>query len=567
MTADDAISMPRDLLEALVVAQSEQVAAQEKRIQAMLVDAATESDRLATKDERIAALEGEKAELLIKLQQTRQAIFGPSSERTPRDTEPAPETLLGIPAASEQAQEPPTAPPETETITYQRKKRGPGHGRNPVSREIRVVEVIIPATPEERIGPNGETLVFRDYEISERVDLNPHQLIRLVYKRERLGLPDTRETVFTAALPNCLIPKGKATDRFIHEILIRKFLLGLPLYRQAMDLNLQGAQINDSWLVDCVRGAAAHYRPIAVAIRDQVLANRYLQADETPILQQTDTGIRTGYFWVWLAGGQVHFHYGTSRSQGEVETVLGMKEDGTWERGALIGYLMCDGYAGYNPVFTPGRVIRVACWAHVRRKFHALRKTDRNAAALVVVIDELARIERTLTQDIEKQRLDEQAGYALRVERRKAQAKPILEAIAATLTRLAPHYSDKSAMRLAINYAQTLWESLIVYIEVGELPLDNNGAERAIRPIAVGRKAFLFVGSEDGGEWAATFYSIMESCRMQRINPRRYLAYVTPLLVGKDPPVAASLTPKALQLRLTRDWIPERDEPKDPFEK
>jgi hypothetical protein len=244
-----------------------------------------------------------------------------------------------------------------------------------------------------------------------------------------------------------------------------------------------------------------------------------------------------------------------------------MKEDGTWERGALIGYLMCDGYAGYNPVFTPGRVIRVACWAHVRRKFHALRKTDRNAAALVVVIDELARIERTLTQDIEKQRLDEQAGYALRVERRKAQAKPILEAIAATLTRLAPHYSDKSAMRLAINYAQTLWESLIVYIEVGELPLDNNGAERAIRPIAVGRKAFLFVGSEDGGEWAATFYSIMESCRMQRINPRRYLAYVTPLLVGKDPPVAASLTPKALQLRLTRDWIPERDEPKDPFEK
>ena len=143
----------------------------------------------------------------------------------------------------------------------------------------------------------------------------------------------------------------------------------------------------------------------------------------------------------------------------------------------------------------------------------------------------------------------------------------MLVTIKATLERLATLYTDKSAMRLAINYALTLWESLIIYIDVGELPLDNNGAERAIRPIAVGRKAFLFVGSEDGGAWAATFYSIMESCRMQRINPRRYLAYVTPLLAGKKPPPAASLTPKALQARLTRDWIPERDEPKDPFAK
>lgn len=552
MTTDDALSMPHERLAALVVALSE--------------------DAIA-KDERIAALEGEKAELQLKLQQTRQALFGPSSERTVHENAPSTATtLLGIPADSEQPPAASTQLPETETetVTYQRKKRAPGatgHGRTPVSREIRVVEVIIPATAAERIGPGGETLVFRDYEVTERIDLDPHQLIRLVYKRERLGLPDTRETVFTAALPDCLTPKGKATDRFIHEILVRKFLLGLPLYRQAMDLNLQGAQINDAWMGDCVRAAATFYSPVALAIRDQVLANRYVQADETPILQQTDTGIRTGYFWVWLGGGQVHFHYGTGRSQDEVNAVLGITDDGTWERGALIGYLLCDGYAGYNPAFASGRVIRVACWAHVRRKFYALRKTDRNAAALLALIDQLFRIERTLTLDIEQKKLNEPAGYALRVERRIAQARPLLTTIKETLERLAPLYTDKSAMRLAINYALTLWESLIVYVEVGELPLDNNGAERAIRPIAVGRKAFLFVGSEDGGDWAATFYSIMESCRLQRINPRRYLAYVTPLLVGKNPPIAASLTPKALQTRLTRDWIPKRDEPKGPLAK
>ena len=559
MTADDALSMPHERLAALVVELSIQVEELSGKV------AATTED-LSSRDERIAALEGEKAELQLKLQQTRQALFGPSSERTVHENAPSTATtLLGIPADSEQPPAASTQLPETETVTYQRKKRAPGatgHGRTPVSREIRVVEVIIPATAAERIGPGGETLVFRDYEVTERIDLDPHQLIRLVYKRERLGLPDTRETVFTAALPDCLTPKGKATDRFIHEILVRKFLLGLPLYRQAMDLNLQGAQINDAWLGDCVRAAAAFYSPIALAIRDQVLANRYVQADETPILQQTDTGIRTGYFWVWLGGGQVHFHYGTGRSQDEVNAVLGITDDGTWERGALIGYLLCDGYAGYNPIFNPGRVIRVACWAHVRRKFYALRKTDRNAAALLALIDQLFRIERTLTLDIEQKKLNEPAGYALRVERRIAQARPLLTTIKETLERLAPLYTDKSAMRLAINYALTLWESLLVYVEVGELPLDNNGAERAIRPIAVGRKAFLFVGSEDGGDWAATFYSIMESCRLQRINPRRYLAYVTPLLVGKNPPIAASLTPKALQTRLTRDWIPERDDPK-----
>ena len=563
MTADDVLSIPRDRLEALVVALSEQVTAQENLL-------ATLSGQVATNIERIAALEGEKAELQIKLQQTQRALFGPSTERTSRAKTPDANTLLGIPAKTEEPPATPAEPAEKITITYQRAKRGAGakgHGRTPVSREIRVVEVIIPATPEERIGPNGEQLVFRDYEITERVDLSPHQLIRLVYKRERLGLPDTRESVFTAALPDCLVPKGKATDRFIHEILIRKFLLGLPLFRQAMDLNLQGAQINDAWLGDCVRAAAAHYSPIALAIRDQVLANRFIQADETPILQQTDTGIRTGYFWVWLAGGQVHFHYGIGRSQDEVHAVLGIHDDGTWERGALIGYLQCDGYAGYNPVFASARVIRIGCWSHARRKFYDLRKSDRNAAALVTQIDQLFRIERTLTLDIDKRQLDEQAGCALRVERRIAQARPVLTTIKATLERLAPLYTDRSAMRLAINYALTFWESLIAYVEVGEIPLDNNGAERAIRPIAVGRKAYLFVGSEDGGAWAATFYSIMESCRMQRVNPRRYLAYVTPLLVGRDPPPAASLTPKALQARLTREWVPERDEPKDPFAK
>jgi transposase len=529
MTADDVTAVPRDRLEALVVAQAQQ---------------------LATSIERIAALEGEKAELELKLQQALRTLYGPSSEKTKPADQPDADSLLGLPVHTET--EAPAAP-ETETITYQRKKgsRAPGskgHGRNPISRELRPVEIIIPATPEQRIGPNGETLVLTGYEISEKLDLIPMELIRLIIKRERYGFADTRQSLFTAAVPSCLTPKGKATDAFIHESLIRKFFLGLPLYRQAMDFNSYGAQINDSWLVDCVRAAAQHYRPIARAIRNQVLSNRFLQADETPIRQQTDTGIHTSYFWVWLGGGQTYFHFGTSRGQDEVAAVLGITDEATpWERGALIGYLVCDGYAGYNPVFTPKKVLRVACWAHVRRKFYDIRKSDRNAANLVLEIDKLFRIERHATAEINDQQLDEAAASALRVQRRQTLARPIIDDLKKTIERLTPLYAEGGRMREALNYASNFWDSLIVYIDIGELPLDNNAAERAIRPIAVGRKAYLFVGSEDGGEWAAIFYSIIESCKMQKIDPRKYLAHVTPLLIGESPPPADTLTPLALR--------------------
>jgi len=539
MTADEIASIPRKSLEALVLEQAQQIG--------------DHSQQLASKEERIAALEGEKAELELKLQQALRALYGRSSEKSKKPDPPVEKTLLGIPAQSEEA---PATPPETETITYERQKRTgtKGHGRNPVSPLLEVRTTIIHAEPHERIGPNGEALVVVGYEDSVKLDLSPATLIRHIFRRERLGLPDTREPVITASMPPCLTPKGKATDAFIHEIIILKFYLGIPLYRQAMDMNNRDAQINESWMVDCVRNAANHYRAIAEAIKVQVLSQPFLQADETPIRQQTDTGIALAYFWVWLAGNQVYFHFGTGRSQDEVFTVLGLAEDGSLPPESILGYLQCDGYAGYNPVFTPptSNVIRVGCWSHGRRPFFELKTNDRNAAQMVLLIDELFRIERHATKDIKKQGLDKPAADALRLQRRQAEAVPQLAIILAAVQRLTPIYSEKSRMRAALNYLTNQWETLTVYTTRGEIPLDNNAAERAIRPIAIGRKNYLFVGSEDGGEWAAIFYSIIESCRLQQIEPRRYLAHVTPLLVGGNPPPASSLTPVALHDLLSK---------------
>jgi len=518
-----------------------------------VVEVAAQREKTAqlTRDELIelvAALEAENADLDGKLQYALKALHGPSSERTKRQDDPGQEQLFGLPTAQE------PEPVATEHITYERDKTKPttGHGRQQVSRELRAVEKIIPVAESDKIGPDGEPLVLTGYEISEKLDLIPEEIVRLVIKRERYGVKATRETVVTAAVEPCLVPKGKATDAFIHEIIVRKYLLGLPLYRQASDLNSRGAEVNDSWLVDCVKHAADHYRPIAEAIRDQVLNNPFVHADETPIRQQTGDGVKTGYFWCWLAGGQVFFHYGGSRGQCEVARVFGMTDDDQRERGEWIGFLICDGYAGYNALIAQGGIIRVACWAHLRRKFKDLDDTDRNAAALVERINDAFRVDRETRKQIEKQRLTPEAAAKLHQEHRQHYALPIIADIRTRMTRLAPLYTPASRMRKAIEYANHLWQALTVYLTDGRLPMDNNAAERAIRPLVIGRKNYLFVGSEDGGEWAAICYSIIESCRMQKIDPRRYLTQVTPLLVSGNKDYAR-LTPTAMkdQLRTT----------------
>lgn len=514
----------------------------------------------------LSAMKVELTEVQAKLDYVLKKAFAPTSEKRPyAEQDGVQQSFFGVPV-----QEVTEAHPEKTTIPeHEREKAKPkGHGRQEVSRELPAEEQIIPAAEADKIGPNGETLVLLGYEVSEKIDIVPGVLRRLIIKREKFGLADTRETLHIAPVPTALIPKGKATDALVLDVILNKFHLGLPLHRQLMDLNHRGAHLSDSFLSDLIKQAAPVFRPIYEALLKQVLANRVVYADETPIRQlipaaqanpnEPERRVRTGYFWAWIGGNQFYLHYGKTRSQDEVRTVLGIPAEGEWDPDGLIGFLVTDGYAGYNPAVTnpdpdqPPPIQRVACWAHVRRRFlECSERGDTNATQILTLINELFRIERGTRKDIDKQKLSDEAAAALRHERRQQGSAPVIVAIQKLIDQLTPLYAPSRDLAKHLAYTRNLWNALTLFLQHHDLPLDNNTAERALRPVVVGRKNWLFVGSEDAGEWAAIFFSLIESCRMQKIDPRRYLAHVTPLLTSAKPPDAAALTPLALREILT----------------
>jgi transposase len=523
-----------------------------------------------TKEELVAMVAAARAELAeteAKLQYVLAKMYAPSSEKRPyKEEDGKQEDLFGIPV-----QQDPEPPPQTITVpAHERERSKPkGHGRQPVSRELPTEERIIHASEADKVGPNGEALVLLGYETSEKIDVTPETLFRLITKRERWGLADTRETLITAPVEACLVPKSKATDAFALDVILKKFHMGLPLARQLMDLNHRGAQLSDSFMSDLIKQTAERFRPIWEALRSQVLQNRVVYADETPIRQlipisqgtpeHPDRRVRTSYFWAWLGGGQFYLHYGLTRSQDEVRKVLGIPEDGEWDPDGLIAFLVTDGYAGYNPVLTctlkpdVARILRVFCWAHVRRRFlTCAERGDANARQLVALIAELFRIEKAIRKENDKDDRSGAAADAFRLERRQRDSAPIVAQIRMLIDRFVPCYTAGRDMAEHLAYTLRLWDGLTLFLSHGDLPTDNNSSERALRPIVVGRKNWLFVGSEDSGEWAAIFFSLIESCRMLKIDPRRYLAHVTPLIVGEHPPEASTLTPLALRAELIK---------------
>lgn len=521
------------------------------------------------KDIEILAVKSELTEVQAKLDYVIKKAFAPSSERRPYiENDGVQQSLFGVPV--QEAAEADKTPEKTTVAEHERDKATPkGHGRQSVSRELPVEEQIIPAADADKVGPNGEMLVLLGYETSEKIDVVPGVLRRLIIKREKFGLADTRETLHTAPVPAALIPKGKATDAFVLDVVLNKFHLGLPLHRQLMDLNHRGAQLSDSFLSDLVKQAAQVFRPVYDAILQQVLTNRVVYADETPIRQlippsaatpsEPQRRVRTGYFWAWIGGSQLYLHYGKTRSQDEVRTVLNIPDEGDWDYDGLIGFLVTDGYAGYNPAVAPRDpdrssppIQRVACWAHVRRRFlECAERGDVNAKQLAELISELFRIDRGIRKDIDKQKLHPEAAAAFRHERRQRDSAPIVEAIKQRIEQLTPLYTPSRDFAKHLVYTKNIWHALTLFLQYHELPLDNNTAERALRPVVVGRKNWLFVGSEDAGEWAAIFFSLIESCRMHHIDPRRYLTHIAPLLISEQPPDPATLTPLMLRDTLT----------------
>jgi transposase len=349
--------------------------------------------------------------------------------------------------------------------------------------------------------------------------------------------------VFIAALPRRLIEKGLPGVGLLVHLLVSRFVDHLPFYRlEQIFRHRHGVPVSRQCMVDWTEQMATWLQPIYRQMIVEARARHYLQADETPICyldRETPGRSRQGYFWVYgPPGGNVIFEWQTSRGQAGPTAFL---KDFT-------GKLQTDGYAVYAslvqarnaPLLANGKapeLILYNCWAHTRRKFHAAKDDDRRTAWFLRQIGLLYALEKRL-------RLA-QAGPRLRQAARAAEAALILARIQRGLERLGGKVLPQSLLGKAIAYSRERWPHLVAYVQAGEVEIDSNLIENAIRPTAIGKKNFLFIGHPDAGWRSAVIYSIMASCKRYQIDPAKYLKDVLTRLPDMKQSQIPEVTPQA----------------------
>lgn len=498
-------------------------------------------------------LELENAELRIKNEIWLNQLYGRRSERGgPEEDAPEQQRLFDSPMADDVTG--PDVSDENENENDEKtpkRKRGDAkkrtHARKPVNPELeRMVREHGAQGP--RFDAAGSELVIVGWDERTRLHMIPEQVVCLVDRYAIWGLPDTRETVETTPVLPSVIPGGKLSDDFLCEIARRKYLLSLPLHRQLRDLNALGAELAVSTMCDGIRALATFLAPIHAAVQQQILAATVIHIDETTMRQQSDEhGSLIRYLWGWHADRQVSFHYG-GRGGDEIRSVLDPPPkpppDGSRR------YALTDGYAAYDQPLAEAGIIHAGCWAHIRRDFKALAPHFQHAREIFNEICALYRCEKTARKVIAKQRLNGSDADDCRREHRQRLAQSAIDRIAGCMERYHPLYKPKSLMGTALTTLHNQFAKLRVYADTGCVPIDNNTVERDMRQVAIGRKNYLFVGSEDAGTWCATMYSLIESARLSNIDVRTYLSRVVAgMHAGEDP---ATLTPKALRGELPK---------------
>ena len=495
------------------------------RLQALL--AATEA-KLHIAELRIEQLEAQRRLELI-------AKYGPASERLSDGQLQLLELEPGVCRAEVRAEaqrEPlPAAPPPTQPP---RRRRHPG--RQSLPAHLPRVDKVIPVAPEHATcGECGQATHLIGYETSEQLDVIPAQYLVIVVKREKRACPHCRSGVHTAPAPVRIVDKSLLSNNCIVNTLVAKYGDHLPLYRQSAMLERDsGVEISRATLDELVIRVGELLIPIRGAIRQEIVASGYIQADETPVPVQLGRTRKIGrhhqaYLWQYgTPGGGTVFDFRMGRNRDGPRHLLADFE----------GLLQTDGYAAYNGC---GRKVEhAACWAHARRKFVEalkLNRHDRDALRL------LARINALFAVDAEARErgLDLQQRHALR----QSQASTIVRELYADLQQTAKAVLPSGAVGKAITYTLGLWDRLTLFLQRPRLELSNNLAENSIRPVAVGRKNWIHVGSPQAGPKIAAIISVIETCRRLNLPVRRYLCDVLPGLADRSHHDAAHLTPAA----------------------
>ncbi|MEE4146290.1 MAG: IS66 family transposase [Halieaceae bacterium] len=354
-------------------------------------------------------------------------------------------------------------------------------------------------------------------DVSEMLEYIPARFRVTRHVRSKLACACCN-TLVQAEAPERPICRGMAGPGLLAHVLVSKYCDHLPLYRQSQIYAREGVDIPGSTLSDWIRQSSHLLAPLVEALRRHTMAGNTVHADDTPVpvLAPGNGRTRTGRFWTYVrderpAGSDappaVWFAYSPDRQGIHPQSHLA----------DFRGTIHADGYAGFNRLFDGTRQ-EAACWAHVRRKFYEIQQAQDSPLASTALdyIQTLYRVE----EQIRGKPPDD------RRQARQARAGPVLTGLKqwldATLTRV----SKKSELAKAIRYALGRWQALLRYRDDGGLEIDNNAAERALRGVALGRKNYLFVGSDRGGEWAAAVYSLVGTAKLNGIDPQAYLTHV-----------------------------------------
>jgi transposase len=389
--------------------------------------------------------------------------------------------------------------------------------RKPLPKDLPREKIIHDLSEEEKQCACGHILHRMGEDVSEKLEFIPAQIKVIEHIRCKYACRAC-EKIKMATLPLQPIPKSIASPGLLSHILISKYADHLPLYRQEVILQRMGVDLARATLCTWVLRCAELMEPLIILLKEMICKGTYVQADET-FLQVLNEPNKSNdskrYMWVYRGGlptkKAVVYDYQASRAGMAAEKFLVGFE----------GVLQTDAYAGYNRFNAIKNVIQAACWSHVRRRFMDIVKISKakgKAFEAILMIRKLYVIEK----EAKEKYLDFAERQALRQER----ALPLLTEFKQWLDKTGQHVPPQSQLSKAISYALNQWSMLTVYVDYGEIEIDNNLVENAIRPFALGRKNWLFMGSETGARAGAVLYSLLATCKLNLVEPYAYFKYI-----------------------------------------
>ena len=408
------------------------------------------------------------------------------------------------------AQEPTPDDTDRPTAPKGKPKRKPLPAHLPRNEEI--------LSPGDACGHCGGKLKTLGDDVTEELEYIPGRFVVNRIVRPRMACVCC-ETFHQAPLPSRPIERGRPGPGLLAHILVNKYADHLPLYRQSQMFGREGVDLDRSSLAEWVGKSTALLEPLADAVARHVLKGQAIFADDTPVklLAPGSGKTKTARLWAYVRderpwAGEAHpaawYQFSPDRKGARPREHLAAYE----------GFMHADGYAGFNDLYRTGKVTEVACMAHIRRKFVDVHKSQGSAIAEEAMkrIAQLYGVEK----EVRGQPPDQ------RVKARQSKSKPIFDDLEAWLHAQLTRISGKSPLAGAIRYALTRMKKLRPWLDHGFLELDNNTAERSMRPIALGRKNYLFMGSEGGGKSAAIAYTLIKTAKLNGVNPQAWLTDV-----------------------------------------